>query len=133
MRGHPLISTKVNEVGHFMAVINKAVVNLEHNSVIVEKGENLKGSLYKFFSLDNVGSKCVGCLCTGCPTNGEYTIEEECELDLIERGLSYNEKEMNEGGCYLSMGKRLLIHGLETLVSYLTILMLLWLDLERQR
>lgn len=25
--GHPLISTKVNEVGHLTAVVNKAVVN----------------------------------------------------------------------------------------------------------
>ncbi len=90
--GHPLISTKVNEV----AVVNKTVVNLEHSMVVVEKGENLKESLNKFFSLHTAGTKCtpkcVRCLCKGCPANGKYTMEEERELDIIEKGLSYDEK-----------------------------------------
>lgn len=97
LRGaHPLISTNVKEVNHLTAVVNKAVVNLEHSLVVVERGENLKESLDKFFSLDNVGTectpKCVRCLCKGCPVNGKHTMEEERELDLIEKGLSYDEK-----------------------------------------
>lgn len=47
--GHPLIPTKVNEVGHLTAVVNKALVNLEHSLVVVEKGENLNESLDNFF------------------------------------------------------------------------------------
>lgn len=64
--------------------------------MVVEKSENLKESLNKFFSLDSVGAectpKCVRCLCKGCPINGKYTMEEERELKLIEKGLSYDEK-----------------------------------------
>ena len=94
--GHPLINTNNNnEIGHLTAVVSKAAVNLEHSSLFIEQSKDLKGSLDKFFRLDVVGTecnpRCTLCLCKECPPDGSYTLGNERELNLIERGLSYDE------------------------------------------
>lgn len=75
--------------------MNKIDVYLQQTSLLVEESDDLKESLDKFFKLDVAGKECtpryLGCLCKRCPVTEHHTMEEERELNLIERGLSYDD------------------------------------------
>lgn len=69
--------------------------DINDGEIIVTSRSSIKGYLEKFFSIKNLGiectPKCGGCKCVKCPTGGkEYTIQEECELSLIQDSLRYD-------------------------------------------
>lgn len=86
-----------SNVSQLTATVNKAVVDVYQTSLSVEENDSLKESLDGFFKLDTMGTectpRCISCLCKKCPGSGNLSAKEEHELDLIERGLCYNERE----------------------------------------
>ncbi|KAK3089754.1 hypothetical protein FSP39_006215 [Pinctada imbricata] len=69
----------------------------ELNSVHVVDTETLQEKFDHFFDIESLGTystpRCGGCKCGNCgPGSGNFTLEEEKELHLIENGLSFDDK-----------------------------------------
>ena len=73
-------------------------VSIHNNTDIIDvEIDNVKEQLDSFFKIENAGTecepKCAKCLCLKCPTSDGISLKEKRELELIERGLRYEETE----------------------------------------
>ena len=91
LRGsHPTITGSINNMKiHFMRGVE---VGYRDRDTRIEEilTAKLKDTIDYFFSTDNLGIKCNKD-CKGCPPgSGSYTLQEEREMAIIEKGLRYN-------------------------------------------
>lgn len=93
---HPRIRSRGNSSSHVSVRVNH-LANFSHiNDILVEPKSSIKASLDDFFHIDNLGTqctpKCGSCKCGKCGIgNNNYSIKEEKELAIIEKGLHYDE------------------------------------------
>ena len=77
---------------HFTSGI---ISSQQNNDVMIENKPLVQKDLSKFFEIESIGTECLpkcgGCKCGKCPTGGkQYTIRDERELTLIDRGLTHD-------------------------------------------
>ncbi|KAK4304812.1 hypothetical protein Pmani_023247 [Petrolisthes manimaculis] len=92
---HPILHNITSNTNH-VRIRTHHLAGLTHASDIdVECKSNLKTSLDSFFNVESLGTQCTprcgGCKCGNCPIgSNNYTIKEERELALIDKGLKYD-------------------------------------------
>lgn len=93
---HSKITTLGNRTNHVIVRTHKVSSSINLNEIKVEHIDKLKSQLDKFFALEESGvqcdTRCIKCLCKGCPVSDCVNIKEERELNLIEKGLVYDEE-----------------------------------------
>lgn len=96
---HPCINTSRNNVNYVGVRVHHLANNIHINDIIVKPKPSIKTDLDHFFDVESLGVSCVpkcgGCKCGKCSLgNSDYTIQEEKELAIIERGLRYDENSL---------------------------------------
>ena len=94
-----VISDKYNKnsINHYAAAAKINHVSFQNNEIVDVEIDDFKRKLESFFTLENAGTECkpqcAKCLCLKCPVSNDISLKEQRELDLIERGLRYEESE----------------------------------------
>ena len=92
-----LIDNKFDYKNNYVSIVARIhhVSVHNHNDSIDVEIDHVKEQLDSFFKIESAGTecepKCAKCLCLKCPTSDSISIKEQRELDLIERGLRYEE------------------------------------------
>ena len=78
--------------------INHENIGTHLNGIKIESSKNITKELEEFFQIEGLGTsyspKCGGCRCGRCLTGANnYTLKEERELEMIRKGLKYNEQD----------------------------------------
>ena len=96
LRGsHSLIRVSTSETSNTIR-LNYVNGHLsKYDCVSIEDSKDIKSTLDSFFNVERLGTHCIprcgGCKCGKCQTgDGIYTIAEQRELELIEKGLKYD-------------------------------------------
>ncbi|XP_063863037.1 uncharacterized protein LOC135102172 isoform X1 [Scylla paramamosain] len=92
---HSKTTASGSTTNHVIVRTHKVSSSISLNEIKVEPTDKLKSQLDKFFALEESGvqcdTRCLKCLCKGCPVSDCVNIKEERELKLIEEGLVYHE------------------------------------------
>ena len=82
---------------HYTVCARVNHVSIQTNEKVEIEIDTIKEQLESFFKLENAGTECepqcAKCLCLKCPTSNEVSLKDKRELELIERGLRYEESE----------------------------------------
>ena len=92
---HPCLKKGSSPINSCSVVVNCAFGKVHHTEPDVSISVSLKTLMDRFLETDSLGTncnpKCGNCQCGQCATgNKNISIQEEHEMNLIEKGLEYN-------------------------------------------
>lgn len=94
---HNEITSSVNTSHNIVVRTHKLSGMVHLNEIAIAPEDSLKDQLDRFFTIEDRGiesnKECVKCLHRGCPESKIVNLEEEKELALIEKGLTYDDEQ----------------------------------------